>query len=339
MGTNDYADGVLNLAAGETVTPTGTSSTYNAGMIALGFPLLADVVEPLDAGLADRIRTIRDDQAAKLVSDAWTGAYFHRGFVDDGDPLAPHIFFQEPQTLGVLAILVGARAGRAPHRRRAARDADRRGSNVAVGAGGPVGGIDQPLVGGVWPVANAWLTAAYARHDPAAAWASFVRNLLATHAEAYPDLWYGIWTGPDSFNGPDKPRPGEADAHIATALTDYPALNVHGTRAPLRALRIWSASTDADAIRIAPRLPSETFHVRWPRLAVRGSPTSVEGTAFPDGGGTVVLEVRLPSGLASGAVAVTVGGAPVASSVADGVVRFTVAGPPGVATAWRVTGG
>lgn len=46
MGTNDYADGVLNLTSERPATPTGTSSTYNAGMIVHGLPLAADVRWP-----------------------------------------------------------------------------------------------------------------------------------------------------------------------------------------------------------------------------------------------------------------------------------------------------
>lgn len=93
----------------------------------------------------------------------------------------------------------------------------------------------QPQIAGVWPVANAWTTEAYAQRDAAAGWDSFTRNTLFTHAAEYAGLWYGIWTGPDSFFGPDAERPGEADAHLATALTDYPALNTHIHTSPLRA--------------------------------------------------------------------------------------------------------
>ena len=60
-------------------------------------------------------------------------------------------------------------------------------------------------------------TEVYAMSDPAAGWDSFIRNSLTAHAETYPDIWYGTWTGPDSYNGPKHERAGEADAHVATA--------------------------------------------------------------------------------------------------------------------------
>ena len=130
-------------------------------------------------------------------------------------------------------------------------------------------------------------------------------------------------------------RPGEADAHLATALTDYPALNAHVHAGPLRALsELVGVEGTRDGIRIAPRLPSETFRVRWPRLAIRSSPAAVEGEigmAAP-----FALEVLVPSGLAGRALAVTVNDERVAATLADGIVRFAV---PGGRAAWRVAGG
>ena len=276
MGTGDYADGIDSLALpSDPATPTGTSSTYNAGAIIYGFPLAADVVEATDAALAERMRALAASQADALLNRAWEGHYFYRGFVDSGNPLAPQIFFLEPQVFPVLAGIVDAARRDAALDEVVTRLETDIGalSNVAIGPGSGVGGPDKPLVGGIWPVANAWLTAAYAQRDVNEAWSSFTRNTLAAHAEKYPDLWYGIWTGPDSFNGPDNPRPGEADAHLVTALTDYPALNSHMHTSPLRALMdIVGVAGTRDGLRITPRLPTETFTVEWPRLHVHSTP-------------------------------------------------------------------
>lgn len=340
IGTNDYADGVLNLTSERPVTPTGSSSTYNAGMIVYGFPLAADLLAARDPALAARMRDLVTSQTTALLDQAWEGRYFWRGFVDSGNPLAPQLLFQEPQVFPILAGIVG------PDRRDLALGEVVRRletpigaiSNVVIGAQGPVGGIDQPQVGGVWPVANAWLTAAYARRDPAEAWSSFTRNTLAAHAEAYPGLWYGIWTGPDSWNGPDKPRAGEADAHIATALTDYPALNAHMHTSPLRALTdLIGVTGTRDGLRIAPHVPTETFTVRWPRLTVESTPQAIAGTLTTAATEPLTLEVLLPSGLRGGApLAVTAVGAAVTPTLDGDLVRFPLPPQPGAPVAWRI---
>jgi hypothetical protein len=214
-------------------------------------------------------------------------------------------------------------------------------SNVAIGDQRPIGGVDQPLIGGIWPVANAWLTGAYARRDPSQAWTSFIRNTLAAHAEKYPDLWYGIWTGPDSFNGPDNERPGEADAHLATALTDYPALNAHVHTGPLRALvDLVGVEGTTAGLRITPRLPTETFAVTWPRLRVASMPTSIEGHVVTASDGPVQMEVALPSGLrAMQDLSVVVDEIEAEAAVDGATVRFVLPGRADSPVAWRVEAG
>lgn len=339
MGTGDYADGVLALTD-EPTTPTGTSSTYNAGMVIRGFPLAADVVASRDATLAQSYRDLATSQADAILNHAWSGSWYHRGFVDSGNPLAPDYFFLEPQLFPMLAGIVDNQRrdllldeiGRALETDIGAV------SNVAVGETGPIGGPDQPLVGGIWPVANAWLTEAYAQRDAERGWDSFVRNTLAAHADAYPSLWYGIWTGPDSFNGPESARPGEADAHAATALTDFPALNAHMHTSPLRALMgLLGVEGTSDGLRITPRVPTETFSVHWPRLGIESQPTSMSGYVVTESDGPLVLDVALPSRLSARArVTAEIDGRRESLDVVRGRVRISLVAARGLAAEWSL---
>ena len=49
-------------------------------------------------------------------------------------------------------------------------------------------------------------------------------------------------------------------------------------------------------------MPTETFHVVFPRLSVRSAPTRVEGSYTPVGAGNIVLRVRLTTALAGAAM-------------------------------------
>jgi len=338
IGTNDYADGINSLAT-EEATPLGSSSTYNAGALIYGFPLAADIVQARDSALAERMRGLASSQGEALLDRAWEGHYFYRGFVDSGNPLAPQIFFLEPQVFPVLAGIVDQ-----PRRDLALDEVVERLetsigaiSNVEIDAADTAGGPDRPLIGGIWPVANAWLTGAYARRDAGEGWSSFTRNTLAAHAAKYPDLWYGIWTGPDSFNGPDSDRPGEADVHAVTALTDYPALNAHMHTSPLRALMgIVGLSGTGNGIRITPHLPTETFAVEWPRLGVSATPDSIAGYLVSAADGPVLMEVALPRALRAATVQAYVDGSTVASTVQDGLARFTLPARRDARVEWRI---
>lgn len=329
MGTNDYADGVLSLAT-EPATPTGTSSVYNAGFIVNGFPLAADVVTSRDAALAARFGTLAASQRTAFTSDAWLGSWYARGFVDSGNPLAPSLLFVEPQALAILAGIPD------DTRRDALLDLITAHmetpigalSTVAIDPTMPGGGPDQPQIGGVWPVANAWVTEAHARRDVNEGWDSFVRNTLFTHAVAYPAVWYGIWTGPDSFFGPDATRPGEADAHDATALTDYPALNVHVHTSPIRALMgLLGVRGTAAGIAIAPRLPTSTYDIRFPRLRIASTPTSIEVDYTPSADGPVELRVVPP---AAGITHAMVDGTSVTPTFVGAELVFSAHGSAGI---------
>ncbi len=326
MGTNDYADGILQLST-ETATPHGTSSVFDALFIANGFPLAEPIVATRDATLAADMRSIRETQVALLESEAFNGSWYERGFVDSGDPLAPQYLFVEPQVLPILAGLVP------DARRDALLDLVERRfetplgamTTIDIGSSDPIGGPDQPQVGGVWPVASAWVTDAWSRRDPVRGWSSFERNTLFTHASLYPDLWYGIWSGPDSYNGPDAPRPGEADAHLATALTDYPVLNVHAHLGPLRALvAILGVEPTPAGIAIRPRVPTARWTVRLPRLWLEARADRFAGRVFASVPATLEVRVRVPGALGAGAVEAHAGGATIPSTVDAGDVLFTL---------------
>ncbi len=340
IGTGDYADGILRLTEEDT-SERGTSSLYNAGFVVAGFPLAADAVASRSAGLAARLRTLFDSQSAAFINEGWGGRWYERGFADNGKPLAPNMLFLEPQVLPILAGLVE------PPRRKALLALLAERLETKLGAvtpaevdptGGDAGGIDRPQVGGIWPVANAWLTHAYALEEPALGWSSFVRNTLFAHATAYPDLWYGIWTGPDSYNGPDRDRPGQADAHAATALTDYPALNAHLHTSPLRALMgLLGIEGTAKGLGIAPRVPTETFSVVWPRLSLKSTASSIGGTLTASASETLELRVLLPSALRTGELVVTANGASVAATRDGDSVVFPLSVKKDVASAWSVS--
>jgi hypothetical protein len=92
-------------------------------------------------------------------------------------------------------------------------------------------------------------------------------------------------------------------------------------------------------LRIAPRIPGERFALVAPRLRLSGTSHSIAGVVEPSGGGTVALEVALPSGLVGGALSVTVDGATVAFERDGDLVRFDLPLSRDRPTAFSVTGG
>lgn len=85
--------------------------------------------------------------------------------------------------------------------------------------------------GGVWHAINSLLTWGYCNYNYEQAWKSLIKNSMMNREKNYPNIWYGIWTGPDSYNAYYAQRPGESFFHISTPMCDYPAqnLNLHAT--------------------------------------------------------------------------------------------------------------
>jgi hypothetical protein len=91
--------------------------------------------------------------------------------------------------------------------------------------------------GSIWFAVNATLVWAAARTNPTLAWDEWRRMTLAAHTAAYPDLWEGTLSGPDSYLAPELPRAGQTWAlpSVGLAMQAYPVSNLHSHAQPLLA--------------------------------------------------------------------------------------------------------
>jgi hypothetical protein len=163
--------------------------------------------------------------------------------------------------------------------------------------------------GGVWPSINGTLIWALAQHDGAMAWDEWKKNSLARHAEAYPNIWYGIWSGPDTFNSIYSDHPGETqlfDPHSANpkeredwgfSWTDFPVMCQHQHAWPLyTAAKLLGLEFHERGLRLAPTLPLEAFAFESPLLGLRKEKNGYTGWYAPSVAGTWEIEIRLQEG-------------------------------------------
>ena len=308
VGSSDYEGDLLSLAT-EPATPTNASSVFNTAAALHGLPLVADMVAMEQPDLASGFSNFLDDQAAALENEAWNGSYYDRAYADSGNALADGVIYLSAQVLPILAGVV---------------DQDRRDSlldMIAAELETTAGTMDRGSVGSsdrdgrMLPIVNAWLTEARAARDPQEAWQSLLGGTLAAHADAFPKVGYGVWTGPDSFGGPDAELPGQGEIRSDLADTDYPALSFQLHIGPLRAaMALAGVDTGLNSWRIEPRFPSETFSMVLPRLELKGTPTSLEGVIVASGDEVLTLVVKLPTGARAAGLAV---------KVKDTAVEFT----------------
>lgn len=240
VGSGDWNDPISAVAPRRGAFHRRGESGFNTSMAAYVLPRAGALLRQTHPEDADEI----DAFAAGLrraLADAWTGRWFLRGWDGTGGPIGEdHLFLD-----GQVWCLIGE-AGSAD---------DRRGLVTEIAAHcdepSPVGAtiLDRPhdvrggilapgwdCNGGVWAAVNGLLAWGYARHDAELALRNLEKQTLAAHARAYPHIWYGIWSGPDSYNAHFGDRAGETFVQPATPMTEYPVMNSNAHAGPLLAL-------------------------------------------------------------------------------------------------------
>jgi len=144
--------------------------------------------------------------------------------------------------------------------------------------------------GGVWPSINGTLVWALAGVDKALGWDEWKKNSLACHAEAYPDIWYGIWSGPDSYNSilADEPghtyvSPENGDNSVLSGInwTDFPVMNMHPHAWPLYDVtKLLGLEFTPDGFRVNPSFPVD-YSFDSPLISLKKEGDHLRGTYNP----------------------------------------------------------
>jgi hypothetical protein len=284
IGTGDWSDGIVPKTGPlATLAVEKGESVPNTQMAIAVLPRVADLIETRDAALAAEIRAhVAGYRSA--VADAWTGEFFHRAYFGDGVPVNADAIDLEAQVWALIGDTFESDDQRAQLVAHIASELDEPSPTGATLRAG----------GDVWPAISGLLTWGYAKSDPERALSHLAKNTLAGHSLAFPDVWYGIWSGPDGTSS----ETGLAWASQVTPMTDYPTQNNNQHAMPLlAALRVAGIDATARGLSIAPRVPSRNFSLRTALvdLAQRADGT-LAGSYRPTGASARTLEIQAPPG-------------------------------------------
>lgn len=196
------------------------------------------------------------------------------------------------------------------------------------------------ICGGVWPSLNQTLVWALAKVDPAMAWDEWKRNTLACHAQSYPHLWYGVWTGTDSYNSFLSDKPGENSDDPGYGGIAFPILNSHAHACSLYSVaKLLGVEFTADGMTVAPEAPSGAYRLESPLLGVvKKAEGRYEGWYMPSKAGEWTVEVKLPEQMAKKIAHVEVNGAATGlKRRADGTIAITGRSEAGKALRWSLS--
>ncbi|MHA1191624.1 MAG: GH36-type glycosyl hydrolase domain-containing protein [Promethearchaeota archaeon] len=249
------------------------------------------------------------------VKAQWTGTWFKRAWItEDIGWLGTDRLWLEPQPWAIIGdvpnqeqkkILVNAidKFVRKPSKIGAmllnkALDIESMAKGVAANAG-------------IWPSITGTLIWALSLVDGELAWDEWKKNTLAYHAENYPDIWYGIWSGPDTYNSELSKYPGqtiftpkqsngdkEQDVENLeiTGLnwTDFPVMNLHPHAWSLYTLiHLIGAKFTNKGLELKPVLPKQEYEFSSPILGFKKSKNGYSGWYSPLKEGSFKITITL----------------------------------------------
>jgi hypothetical protein len=249
-------------------------------------------------------KSLAEDQKM-AVREQWTGKWFKRQWLNDSlGWIGEDFLWLEPQP---WAIIGGASTEEQT-------DILVNSINEYVRDPSPIGAIlmsevisTMPTPGGtlmnagVWPSINGTLVWALANVDKSLGWEEWKKNSLAYHAEAYPDIWYGIWSGPDTYNSVLAKYPGHTyvstenqDKQILTGInwTDFPVMNMHPHAWPLYdVVKLFGLEFTSDGFHINPTFPMD-YNFDSPLISLKKEGDSLSGKYYPNNPGEWIITLQ-----------------------------------------------
>jgi len=349
MLNDDWNDGLLGVWAGKAFKECAEKgeSVLNSAMQAWVFEHYAEMLSYAGEG-ASQAEKARQSAAVnrEAARKQWTGKWLCRAWLGPTlGWLGESTLWLEPQP---WAILGGVTTAEQSRQLVATMDELlRRGS--PIGAMQMSKGPDMLLGamfeagtcvnGGVWPSLNQTLIWALATVDAAMGWDEWKKNSLARHAATYPDVWYGIWSGTDSYNSTVHKTAGETVNNPYFHGADFPVLNLHAHACSLYSLsKVIGLEFNEGGLGVRPELPVESYRFDSELVGVlKSAEGNYEGWYAPLMAGTWTVKVGLPQAVLSRVTKAEVNGRPVElKKDSDGSVTLIGASGAGKPMRWRI---
>jgi hypothetical protein len=345
MLSDDWNDGLLGTWAGTALAEATAEgeSVLNSAMSAWVFGEYARMLRfaSLGSGIAEQEAGEKHRIAAR---SQWTGKWLRRCWLGPTlGWLGDDTLWIEPQPWAILGGVTTPDQSRAlvatinSQLRLGPLGATQMNQGPDITKPG-LFGAGTVVRGGIWPSLNQTLVWALAAVDPATAWDEWKRNSFAAHAEAYPEIWYGIWSGSDSYNAPFSKMPG-ATGDPSFRGYDFPVLNLHSHACFLySATKLLGIDFTEHGLTLNPGIPGKAFRFASPLLGLyRSARSQYEGWYAPSRAGTWTIRVEMPPEHAARIAHAQVNGAAVSPQrPSTGVIELTGGSTPGKPLRWSL---
>jgi len=231
VGDGDWSDGISFFVKDRAKFVKHGESSFNTAMALYVLPRVADLLDHFDPA---RAKILRETVASLMTAmlDCYNGKWFFRGFDGKGAPIGDsELFLEHHVWLLISGVLPDDISASVIKNIFDILDAPAAFGQFVLYP--PKNALFNTFAkgwdvnGGVWFAINYLLAWGIGRKDPEKAWRVFRKNSMAMKATVDPDIWYGIWSGPDSYNADYAERPRETYFHIPTPTTDFPVMNLN----------------------------------------------------------------------------------------------------------------
>ncbi len=311
-----------------------TESVLNAAMAGYVLPHYARMLDFTGhhSG-AEAARAMATTQR-KAVSAQWTGKWYRRAWLGEQFGwVGEKQMWLEPQPWAIIGDSASA------EQVRTLVDS----LNEVMRNPSPIGALlqSQPIPtmkdepgtgtnGGVFAAINGTLIWALALVDGGLAWDEWKKNTLARHADVYPDMWFGIWSGPDAYHSVLAKNAGGTGP-------DFPVLNMHSHAWPLYSMtKLLGLEFSEYGVHLRPSLPLEQYDFASTLVGFSRTADSYSGWYAPLQPGQWTIEIVLPESESARIRRITVNGAIKHWATSEHRIRFSGESRPGSPLRWNI---
>jgi len=274
-------------------------SVLNTAMATYILPYFAEMLS--SAGEKDFADRVQESAGSfrKAMAEQWNGQWFNRGWLGEGRRMGGKEQLNlEPQPWAILGKNLD------PVREQALRET----LWNRLSEQSPIGAVNRWLspemsgrvpegvtVFGVWYSLNMPLVWAYSQLKPEYAWEEFLHSTLGNHSRAYPEIWIGVWSGPDSYNSPKDVRPGMTwdSFPLVGLMIDFPIMCAHAHACPWFSLiKLAGIQPTADGFIIDPKIPQKDFEIQTSLFSLRRKGEILSASIVPLNDEMITFRVR-----------------------------------------------
>jgi hypothetical protein len=339
MRTSDWNDSIIleGHVPLDRVWAEG-ESTLNSAMAVHVLRRFAELAKYARQAAMEKAAREHAAKLAEAVRACWRERHLNRGWRDRNNEMGYRDLYLEPQPWALIAEVLDKQQNTTLVDEITRRLADPLGSRIfdSGGEGNP-----PTVFGGVWLSINSTLVWGLSKVSSERAWKELLANTLFNHARTYPAIWFGIWSGPDTYLAATSERPGETwiIPHYF-GLQPWP-IQILFPHSEILNATLWLLGIEATAegISVRPRLPFDCWSWSGSGLSLSYDKARIHGSISGVGSELIRLGLQLPGDWQGGPVQIEEGGARRKVDHAERDVRLALWVAPNTTTEFAVNKG